>query len=91
MRTQYTVFDEPFHVWAPNDVRRIRLALNKSTAEFADMFAVGEDLVKAWESPETAKRHRDCSGPAARLMLIAAQIAAGKRANLIRCAASGEL
>ena len=65
--------------------------MGKSTAEFAEWFIVSEDLVKAWEAPEGTGRHREVFGPSARLMWAAAEMATGKRVNLIRLAAAGEL
>lgn len=93
-RTQYTimnVFSVPFHNYTPYEVRHIRLALCKSTAEFAEWFIVSEDLVKAWESEEGSARHREVYGPAARLMWCAEKLAEGKTANLFRLAAEGKL
>ncbi len=89
MKTQFTVFSLPYKVYPPEQIRRFRVALCKSESEFGDMFCVGVDLVKAWESKETSKRHRVCSGPAGRLMAIVEQMAAGKTANLIKWAAEG--
>lgn len=85
------IFTIPFRNWSPKEVKKIRLALGKSHAEFAEWFICSEDLCKAWEKREDSPNYREVYGPAARLMAAAAEIAKGKTTNLIRMAANGEL
>jgi len=99
MKTQFSVFDTPFKVFTPKEIKRFRLSLVDNDLEkWADWFAVSVATVKAWETEpnphrtdERPGKHRECAGPAARLMMIAKQMSAGKSANLIRLAAEGRL
>lgn len=86
-----SIFDLPFKDWSPEEVRKIRQSLNKTTAQFAEMFIVSEDLIKAWEAPRTSKRHRDVYGPESVLMREAEAMVEGKTVCRIRLAVQGRL
>lgn len=86
------VFKRPYKVFPSKHIKRIRLALvGSDITRWADMFCVGVDLCKAWEADPGSKRHRECGGPAGRLMGIAEKMAEGRKSALIRHAALGNL
>ncbi|MDH4319926.1 MAG: DUF1456 family protein [Desulfobulbaceae bacterium] len=84
------VLRTPFIAYTHKEIRRIRIALGKSNAEFAEIFRLSEDEIKAWQTPITSKKHRDPSPPACIILFWCATVAntsVSCRNNLIRAAA----
>lgn len=63
------LFASRFVLFSPERIRAIRHALRESREEFCERFFVEPDTIKCWEHEEGHKKHREISGPAARLML----------------------
>lgn len=59
----------PFVAYTPQEIKRIRMALGKSPAEFAYLFKLDESTIKAWETPEGKPKHR-APNPTACLFLV---------------------
>lgn len=86
------IFKPGFVCYSPAEIKRIRQTLGESPEEFAQRFFVSQDAVKSWETVEGQVKHRECTGPAARLMYWAA-VEANERGcsknNLIRLGCRG--
>ena len=84
------VMATPFVAYSHQEIKRIRLLLGKSHQEFADLFRLSVDEIKAWQTPPTSKKHREPSPPACLILYwcaVAANEKTSSKNNRLRLAA----